>query len=120
MRCAVFAEAAAVNQAVAAQRRVYRSAVERVVEFAVDWQLGEGLVLDGFPEALAFLEPVADVARRKLVLKRVTLFPAIILAHLQQVDAQRVIAGMTRVGNMAIALNRVQQGPQVLLHQSRK
>ena len=77
---------------------------------------GKGFVLDGLPEEFPLLEPVTDVSLGQVVVEPVALLPAKILPHLQQVDAQRVVAGVPRIGNMAIALDGGQEWLQFVLH----
>ena len=99
----------AIHQPAAGQRRVDLLRGEGI-EIVTGHRHGDEIRLRDFlPARLALGNPAPDfIARRRFAIRQL-MFPAIELAHAEQVGAQADVARMTRVGDVAVGLHRLHQ-----------
>ena len=97
------------HQPAAGQRGVDLLRGEGIELVAGDRHGDELLVGDLLPARLALGNPAPHLAARRRHAVGQIMFPAIVLAHAEQVGAQTDIAGVTRVGDIAVGLHGVHQ-----------
>jgi len=77
-----------------------------VKTFAIDRQLHEILLFQGFPKGFLGLDPVEQFRRLGLVPRLKTLFPLVITAQPEKQGAKRIDPAAARIGDVAIVLDK--------------